>query len=342
MLKNNKAKKNIFYCLVGFVGLSCIIGLIFTLINVGNVPSNQFQGQENHQKNAPPLNVEEIEDRLEPVEETQQNVVTVDNELCSEKCSSAIARLEENLTLDDDTIRRMGRYTKEIASYLQNNEGDRRYYLQMALTTNDYNKIGFLTSIFQHLPDEQKTEIADNFIASQNVELRVDGIELIVGDKVSDVVSANKLMDVFLTEDNPHVKSSILRHFKKVTHLQGEANLLDQFDSAINNEVDTSVKVELFKAKKELSEQPYHIIPTALEALRSSESEFQMAGIIAIDQVLGHESNYVENGADIDMNAIRNEIQTIRNLTPGDGVNKKRFDRLMREANDVYSRYFDD
>ena len=67
-----------------------------------------------------------------------------------------------------------------------------------------------------------------------------------------------------------------------------------------------------------------------------------MAGIITVDQFLGHESNYIENGADIDMSAIKNEIQIIQNLTPSDRVNKKRFDSLMGDANGVYSCYFDD
>ena len=225
---------------------------------------------------------------------------------------------------------------------MQNNDGERQYYVLMALTTSDGNKIGFLKKIFQRLPEEQKLEIADNFLTSENKKMRVNGVELIVGHKVFDLSTANKLMDILLVEDNAHVKSTILRHVRSANSLRGEVGLLDKLDSAINNEADFSVKVDLLKAKMQLSEQPYHIIPSALEALRSSEPEFQMAGIIAIDQILGHESNYLENGVDIDINSIRNEIYTLRNLTPGDGVNKKRFDRLQREANSVYSRYFDD
>lgn len=341
MLKTRNSKKYFFYFLAALIGLGLTFWLIFSTMGVGSVPENQFDNKS-HRQNVPTSNVEEADNKLEPVKDIPEEVVSAENDQCTEQCLEALAKLEEGIELDDDEYRQLEVYLKEIVSYLQNNEGERRYYLQMALTTSDGNKTGFLKKIFQRLPEEQKLEIADDFISSENKKLRVNGVELIVGHKVSDLGTANKLMEIFVTEDNPHVKSTILRHVKQANSLRGDLGVLDKLDSAINNEADVSVKVDLLKAKMQLSEQPYHIIPSALEALRSREPEFQMAGIIAIDQVLGHESNFVENGADIDMNSIRNEIQALRNLTPPDGVNKKRFDRLMREVNDVYSRYFDD
>ena len=146
-------------------------------------------------------------------------------------------------------------------------------------------------------------------------------------------------MDIFLTEDNPHVKSTILRHVRSASTLRGEVGLLDKLDTGINNEADVAVKIDLFKAKMQLSEQPTDIIPSALEALRSTEPEFQMAGVIAIDQVLGDDSNYLESVVNI--NTIKSELQTIRNLIPSDDDNKKGVDRLQKEANNIYSRYFD-
>ena len=340
MLKTRNSKKNIIYFLAALIGLGLIFWLIFSIMVDGSVPENQFDNKS-YIQNVPTSNVEEIEDELEPVKDVPEEVVSADNDECSAKCLEALAKLEEGIELDDDEYRQLQVYIKEIVAYLQNNEGERQYYLLMALTTSDGNKIGFLKKIFQRLPEEQKLEIADAFISSENKKLRVNGVELIVGHKVSDLGTANKLIDIFLIEDDPHVKSTVLQHVKNANSLRGDVGLLDKLDSAINNETDVSVKVDLLKAKMQLSEQPYHIIPSALEALRSREPEFQMAGIIAIDQVLGHEDNFVENGADIDINSIKNEIQTLRNLTPDDGVKKKRFDRLMREVNDVYSRHFD-
>ena len=338
MLKTRNSKKNIFFFLTALVGLGLTFWLILSLIDVGSVPENQFDNKS-HLQNDLPLNVEEVDNELEPVKDVLKEVASADSGPCSEQCLEALAKLEEGVELNDDEYRQLQVYVKEIASYLQNNDGERQYYLLMALTTSDGNKIGFLKKIFQRLPEEQKLEIADNFLSSENKKLRVNGVELIVGHKVSDLDTANKLMDIFLTEDNSQVKSTILRHVRNASNLRGEVGLLDKLDSGINNEADVAVKIDLFKAKMQLSEQSIDIIPSALEALRSREPEFQMAGVIAIDQLLGDDSNYLESGVNII--TIKSELQTIRSLTPSDGVNKKRIDRLQREANSVYSRYFD-
>ena len=338
MLKTHNSKKNIFYFLAALIGLGLTFWFILSLIDIGSVPENQF-GNKSYLQNDLPLHVEEIENELEPVKDAPKEIASADSGPCSEQCIEALAKLEEGVELDDDEYRQLQAYVKEIVSYLQNNEGERQHYLLMALTTSDGNKIGFLKKIFQRLPEEQKLEIADNFLSSENKKLRVNGVELIVGHKVSDLSTANKLMDIFLTEDNPHVKSTILRHVRNASSLRGEVSLLDKLDSGINNEADVAVKIDLLKAKMQLSEQPANIIPSALEALRSREPEFQRAGVIAIDQVLADDSNYLESG--IDINTIKSELQTIRSLTPSDGVNKKRINRLQREANSVYSRYFD-
>ena len=338
MLKTRNSKKNIFYLLAALIGLGLTFWLMLSLIDVGSVPENQFDNKS-HLQNVSTSNVEEVENKLEPVKDVPKEVASADNGTCSEQCLEALAKLEEGVELDDDEYRKLQVYVKDIVSYLQNNDGERQYYVLMALTTSDGNKVGFLKKIFQRLPEEQKLEIADNFLSSENKKMRVNGVELIVGHKVSDLGTANKLMDIFLTEDNPHVKSTILRHVRSANSLRGEVALLDKLDSGINNEADVAVKIDLFKAKMQLSKQPTDIIPSALDALRSREPEFQMAGVIAIDQVLGGDSNYLESGVNI--NTIKSELQTIRSLTPPDGDNKKRIDRLQREADSVYSRHFD-
>jgi len=331
MLKTGNPKKYLFYFLAALIGLGLTLGLLFFLMDAGSVPENQFDNKSHLQKDLP-VDVEEVENEveneLEPIIDAPKEVASADSRSCSEPCLEALAKLEEGIELSDDEYRQLQVHVKEIVSYLQNNDGERQYYSLMALTTSDRNKIGFLKKIFQRLPEVQKLEIADNFLSSDNKK-----------HKVSDLSTANKLMDIFLTENNPHVKSTILRYVRSASNLRGEDGLLGKLDFGINNEADVAVKIDLFKAKMQLSEQPTDIIPSALEALRSREPEFQRAGVIAIDQVLSDNRHYLESGLDI--HTIRSELQTIRSSTPSDGVNKKKIDRLQREANSVYSRYFD-
>jgi hypothetical protein len=248
--------------------------------------------------------------------------------------------LDDDVELDDEAFHKLAAYVKEIATYLQSDESKRKHYTQMALTTTDGDKRSFLNDVFKHLPYLQKVEIGSSFIGSEKWRVRADGVALIVGHDISNLNVANSLMEIYSDEENAYVKGSILRYLKQSSALQGDTEILQQLDSVIYNGTDSSVRVAALKAKMQLSEQPYQILPDAVHALRTSEPEIQLAGLVAIDQVLVHEQEYIEQGVYIGRDSIKNEIQNIRNLAVYDG-DLRRFDRLVEEANLIYLRYFE-
>lgn len=342
MLKNRNTKKNIIVGLAGLLGLCGALWLIFALKTVGNDSVNQSQKHSADPIPAISSVKHDLDQSKNSLDQAKEVARVIDNTVsgqCSVRCESTLSMLDQDIELDDEAFNKLEAYSKEIAAYLKSNENQRQHFIQMAMTTIDGDKRAFLTDVFKHLPYEQKGEIGENFIGSDNWRVRADGVTLIADHGIPNLDVSGSLMDIFSSEQHQYVKDSILRYLKQDSTLQGDAEIMHQLDSAIYNEADVEVRVAALKAKIQLSDQLYHILPDALQALRTSEPELQFAGLIAIEKILQNESKYIESGVYIDRNSIKNEFEIIRKLTVHDD-DKKRFDRLIREANTIYLRYF--
>lgn len=349
MFKNRNAKKVSLYGLGGLIGLCSGLWILHAFINAGNVPTYQAQKQKyelmnesslsNHKSS---INQEygQSKKRLDQAEEIERATANRGSGQCSLQCESALTSLAEGSELDDETFQGLAAHIKEIAAYMQNHENQRQYYLQMALTTSDSDKRAFLNAIFEQLPYSQKVEIGEHFIGSDNWQVRADGVTLIADQGASNLIEANRLMDIFSNEQHSYVKSNILGYLEHSAALKGDTEILNQIDSAIYNETNPSVRVAALKAKMQLSEQLHHILPDALQALRTSDPEVQLAGLFALEKVLQHDKKLNGSGVYIDRNAIKNEFRIIRDLAVYDREGKHT-DRLAREANMIYSRYFE-
>jgi len=75
---------------------------------------------------------------------------------------------------------------------------------------------------------------------------------------------------------------------------------LYKLDSIINNDESPATRVAALKTKMQLSEQPFHMLPDAVQALHTSDPELQVAGLIVIGQILDNEDAHIKNGAHID------------------------------------------
>ena len=113
--------------------------------------------------------------------------------------------LEEGLELDDETFQSLEVHVKEIAAYLQHDESLRQHYSKMALTTADGDKRAFLNAIFRHFPYQQKLELAENFVGSDDWRVRADGVTLIADQETQNLRAADTLFDVFSNEQHPSV-----------------------------------------------------------------------------------------------------------------------------------------
>jgi len=344
MLKRSKTKVNFFYYLVGGLGLSCAILLAFFFKNnVAEEPLHQFHYEDRELVTKAQSN----DDGFFITHESEQSELAVKpvndtgSAKCAYQCKETLSMLDGISSLNDETFHQLGSYTKEIAAYLEHEESKRHHYLEMALTTKDADKRSFLTDVFIHLPYHQKVELADSYIVSEDWRLRANGVTLIAGYDIATVTVGHSLMDIFANEESSYIKSNILTHIEQSSVLQGDTEILHQLDSAIYNETDSSVRVAALKAKMQLSEQPYHILPDALQALRTNEPEFQLAGLVVIEKVLQQEKTYIASGHQLDVTSIKNEFEIIRNLAVY-GENKKNVDRLIEEANMIYLRYFNE
>lgn len=321
MLKNYKTRKVVICALVGSLGIACALWLGSVLNNFGNAPFEQSLKQREDRVHtvSPGGNKVPVKPKLvqskkgsDQADKLTSQSNTSRSKKCSVRCESTLSMLGENLELDDETFQRLEVHVKEIAAYLQYDESQRQRYLHMALTTTDGDKRAFLTVIFSHLPYQQKLELAENFVGSDDWRVRADGVTLIAADENTlNLAVAETLLDAFSSEQHSYVKSSILNYLKKSIGLKGDAEILSQLDSAIYNEVDPSVRVAALKTKMQLSEQLYHIVPDALQALRTNEPEFQMAGLIVLEQVLRRDKAASENAPYIDKRSIQNEFQII-------------------------------
>lgn len=180
----------------------------------------------------------------------------------------------------------------------------------------------------------------DTLILSENWRARGDGITLIADDGIENLEMAKKLMNILPNEENPYVKGRILHYLKQSEKLKGDIEVLSQLDAVLNNETNALTLVDALKAKMQLSEQPYHILPDAIQALHTVEPELQIAGLIAIDKILEREEEYLESGAYMDRNTIKNDIQSIRNLSAY-GDDKMRLEPVIKHANSIYLRHFE-
>ena len=339
MLKNHK--RNILYCLASLLSLCCLLWLILALKNTGDVPVNQFQGQGGT-KLAVASSIETPpKEPVEPVTEVASTVDTNDSEPCISRCRSTLSILDGDLTIDDETLPGLRSSAKQIAAYLQSDESQRQSYLEMALTTTDDNKRSLITDIFLHLPYQQKAELGASFIGSENWRIRVDGVALITDHDTPNAEVVTALLDLFANEQNAYVKGQVLNYLKHSPTLKGDVGMLQQLDAAIHNESSSYVRVSALKAKMKLSEQPYHILPDALQAINSRDPVFQLAGLNAINQVLKQKETYVESGVYIDMSTIKNNIEGIINSTAYKNDDSKDIDRLVKKADGIYLRHFD-
>ncbi len=331
-----------FYYSAGFVGLSCLVWLVISVTNGAgdDVSSGQPQTPEDHlattltigdEKSSTPGNLQHSNTALTPSKKAAS--------ACSAGCETTLSLLDKDLELDDEDFQTLRAHSQEIATYLQGNESKRRYYTQLAMTTTDGDKRAYITEVFKHLPEQQRVTVAENFIGSDAWRVRADGVALISDHGASNLNEASSLMNIFYSEESAYVKNKILGNLQNSAALRGDVNVLQQLDSALYTEPDASVRIAALKAKMQLNREPYHILPDALQALRSDEPDFQLAGLIAIEEVLKREKEYSENGTYIDKNTIENELEIIRNLAVY-GQDKKRVENLMREADAAYLRYF--
>ena len=349
MLQNITTHKRFIFYLAGLVGLSCLVWLIVTVKNVSDHTISESKLQANNLQIEPKPNDEQpsiqtdfeqaksVSDQTEIVASGAHNT---ESEHCSTRCNRTLSLLDEDVELDDETYQNLASQTEEIAAYLQGDEQQRQHYMQMAMTTTDGDKRAFLTDIFKFLPDQQKDEIAENFITSDKWRVRADGLTLIADQGISNLDETNTLIGFFSNEENPYIKSSILNYLEQSPSLRGDVEILQQLDSALYYDTNTSVQVAALKAKMQLSDEPYHILPDALQALSASEPEFQLAGLVAIEKVLEHENKDIDRDTYIDKHSIANEFEIIRNLAVY-GEDKKRFESLIKEANTIYLRHFE-
>lgn len=343
MLKKLNTKKTTIYLMTIFFVLCALVLLTIAFKNAGTVPPNQFQ---NSQSPSPSQTNESQTEQIhivqnEPLNNTPEIKHNANQGKCSTQCRSTLQILDKNKTIDDETFRKLRSSAKSIATYLTKNDDKREYYSQMALTTTDDEKRRFLTDVFNHLSTQHKNEIGDRFIDSDNWHARAMGVTLMTGDGISDLNTAKTLTSTLSNESNSYVKSTIINHLKQSEILKGNTDTLNQLDSILNNVSDNATtRAQALKAKLQLSEQPYLIIPDAVQALHSNETELQLAGLIIIGRILQQEDTYVKNGVYIDKKSIKNAIQNLRNM-PSQGIKNKRLDNLTQEANRVYLRYFD-
>lgn len=347
MFNDHKSTRYV-YCLIGVLGLCCTVWLILNLMNVGNTPMNQTQRESKQQEptisresseHSIQTGFDQSESSLEEVEGINDSNQNLSLAHCSARCDSTLSMLDGDVELDDNIFSKLEANIPDIANHLKSDASKRHHYTQIALTTTDGDKRAFLANIFKHLPYQQAIEIGTTFINSESWQVRVDGIELITHDSASGIEVANSLMEIFSNDENAHVKGTILNNLKHSPELQGDTEILQQLDSAIYSETDSSVRVAAFKAKAKLSAETYHILPDALQALRTNDPELQFASLTAIDKILKHEKEYNEDGVYIDRDTIKSEFEIIQNLTVYD--DNERYDRLIREAHSIYSRYFE-
>jgi len=308
MLNYHNNRSNIFYCILGILSLCGALGLMVAIKNAGKLPGYLSPNQVGQRSPAFSLSVDVSVDEqsvnhgLQQVKPSLEQVYEAASAIeCTTRCRSTLSMLEGDLELDDDAFHQLGAFVKEIAAYLQGDEVERERYLQMALTTSDADKRGFLTDIFYHLPYQQKLELSEAYIASEDWQARADGVTLIADHEIPSVEVATRLMDIFSAEDNSYIKGSILSHLKQRPDLQGDFGILYQLDSAIYNDT--------------------------------------LAGLIAIEQVLQNEQEYSESSLYIDKDSFKKEFEMIQNLAIYED-DQQRFDHLISEANLVYSRYF--
>ena len=354
MFTRLNSKLKCIFGMLGLAGLAFVVWLILALNNIGNekIVDHKLVSHsptlEKKQTSASSFNNSEptmsygstqTEPTFEDVDDDKKHIDIPEAAYCSAHCDSALSALDQDIELDDKAFDKLEAYINEIATYLASNEARRQFYLEMALTTLDGDKRGFLTDVFRQLPYAQKAELGDRFIDSDNWLLRADGVTLIADTEASNSDLATKLLEVFAREENPHIKDTILNQLKQAPKLRGDIEVLQQLDSIIYKDTAPSVRVTALKAKMQLSEQPHHIIPDAIQALRTTEPEFQLAGLTVIDQILANENKHVENGAYIDKTTIKTDIENIRNMTVYED-NEDHSKHLIREANSIYMRHF--
>lgn len=342
MKNGHKTTRIIFYSLGGLVGLCCVAWLTFSLKNNDSEIINPIPSiTSNEDESSIIQNLDQTTQSLNPAETAASNKLdNIESEQCIERCSALLSILDEDLELEDEDFQDLERYLKEIAAYLQNDESKRLHYLKIALTTTDEDKRSFLTDVFKHLPYQQKIAIGADFIESENWRVRADGVSLIAGGEIVDPDIAHLLIDIFSTEKNSHIKGSILTSLEYSPNLQNDPTILRQLDDVINYEPDFSVRKAALNAKMSLSDQPHHILPDAIQALSTSNTEYQLAGLIAINQVLEQEQKHIENGAYIDKIAIKNTIESIMDVGSHHKTGESYSELLVEEAYNIHTRYF--
>ena len=338
MLKKINANTKTVYCLITVVGVFFVVFLAFFFKDAGTLPSTPIQSH------TPPAIASNDRNQsnnvIERIISVPSDTGNTAPETCSIRCQSTLAMLDQDLNLDDDAFGELSANANELAVYLRNNEPKRKHYLQVAMTTADDDKRRFLTDIFKLLPQSQKTELGENLITAEGWRARADGLELIVADGITGLTMANKLISFISNEESSYVKNSILAHLKQSDILKGDTEFLYQLDSVINNDSDASTRVAALKTKMQLSVQAFYILPDAIQALHANEPELQAAGLTIISQILTNEDEHAKNGAYIDKQSIKNDIQNIRNLSAHEG-NKEQLAFLIRKADDVYLRHFE-
>ncbi len=339
---NHLYSRNILIYAISFAGLWLLLWLLTGSVTLDGRSQNNGSSHEVLRSQTSHAAMQEFDQRKIVGSVAPSNDLTISSnrfvfDQCSFLCQKSISALEGGELLSDSMLYKLGAHSEELAVYLQHNKDRRHDILELALTTESADTRAFLTDIFMHLPHHQKAELGENYIASQDWQIRADGVKLIADD-ISVQGVAKKLMIIFAGEENSYVKRRILAGIKQNLGLRGDPEILHGLDSALYYDPAVSVRTAALKAKMQLSEYPHLILPDALQALRTSEPDFQLAGIMAIEYVLQSEKEHGENGTYIDYRSIERELEILSHLA--DYPRDERFKRLVKEANLVRRKYF--
>lgn len=261
------------------------------------------------------------------------------DDLCLSHCLEISNRLMGADIIDDESFETLFGQMDALAAYLETNYIARMDILDLAMHTQQGNKRALIVNAFTLLPAEQREELGQALLKSENWRARVDGVNLSIMPESLTPDKAKDLYSVIAQETHPVVKTSIINGIKNAAQLKGDRVMLDNLSDILRTDTDSSVRSSAMLAKLALQKDPHDALPDTFMALTSGDVELQSSAFIALEQIYDA-NNLIDGGLDrIDHDAVRRALDDFMEVEINED-NEKSIGLLLTQSDRFYERHF--
>ena len=173
----------------------------------------------------------------------------------------------------------------KLVSQLARNARLRTELIKIAVEASG-DKRQFIIAAFSQLKTGSQWALGKALSEASEYNQRLDGIHLLANPATMNKAVGMWFTGRLETEQDLYVRSALIKALSQTDLFYGDSRVAQVLSNVIATDADSSVRGEALLAKVRLAKNPQASLSDSLAAVRSSSSEYQQYGALALEQVV--------------------------------------------------------